>query len=321
MERIELDKKIAKYVYENITPLKSQRKRIKKLYKELKSFLGSDRCFQTGSYARHTSIRPVNDLDVFYVFEKSTSDEEIDSSLEKLGGEIDKDFKDVCSENFEVVIQTHSVRLEFDDGFSVDVVPAVGTGDTTSDLGTPIYKVPVESTGEWVYSDPKGYKEITKNTDEASDKNFRRAVRFVKACRKSCKEVDEKFRLKSFHIEQILTESFADDPDLSLYDSIKGFFEDMPANLINARFIDRADDSIYIDAYVDELAEGERNQIINWSKNKLSQFSEIEFADEEEVHAMVGQVISCSSDDLEDNSSQTHNQSTSFSPAGPHAIR
>jgi tRNA nucleotidyltransferase (CCA-adding enzyme) len=185
MEKEELNQIVASYVYDKITPLKTQRIRIKKLYKELREFLGENNCFQTGSYARHTSIRPVNDLDVFYFYEDTTSTDDIGESLSELHENIKENFKSECSEEFETELQTHSVKIQFLDGFSIDVVPAVETGKATADLDTLIYKVPVEDTGEWILSDPKGYKEIAKTTDENSDKNFRRAVRIIKACRKS----------------------------------------------------------------------------------------------------------------------------------------
>ena len=320
MEKIEIDKKIASHVYKNITPLKFQRKRIKKLYGEIKSFLGVNNCFQTGSYARHTSIRPVNDLDIFYILDEPSSDDEISDFLRNLEEDINKNFKENCSEKFSTRIQTHSVKLEFDDGFSIDLVPAVNTGITTNDLNTIVYKVPVESTGDWVYSDPKGYRVVTKQTDENSERRFRRAVRFIKACRKSCKEVDDDFKLKSFHVEQILTESFTLNPDLLLVDSIKEFFEDVSANMINSRFVDRADNSVYIDSYVDDLNLNQRDKIVNWSKTKLSQFSELEFANEDDVEKLLNKVISCSKEDLESKESIVSYQSNSFSPAGPHAI-
>jgi len=321
MEKEELNQIVASYVYENITPLKNQRIRIKKLYRELRDFLDENKCFQTGSYARHTSIRPVNDLDVFYLYKDTTSTDYIGDSLSELHKNIKENFGSVCSEEFETEIQTHSVKIQFPDGFSIDVVPAIETGKVTSDLDTPIYKVPVEDTGEWVLSDPKGYKEITKTTDEISDQNFRRAVKLIKGCRKSCKEYDDDFKLKSFHIEQILTETFKEDEKISLIDSVKKFYTEMPANLLSARFIDRADNSIYTDRYVDELTPVERDQIINWSKNKLSQVVGLEStSDKEEAEAKLVEILSCSSSDFEDKSVVQNNNSSSFTPSGQHLV-
>ena len=136
------------------------------------------------------------------------------------------------------------------------------------------YIVPVEKSGKWIYSDPKGYKELTKIADEKSDRKFRKSVRFIKTCRKSCKEIDDNFKLKSFHIEQILIEIFSED-DVSIIDSFNSLFSNIEEYLKRPKFKDRADDSIYIDNYVSELTPEEKDQIINWSKNKLSQVEDL----------------------------------------------
>ena len=301
------------YIINNLTPKKEHRKRIKKLYEELKSYLGDDKCFQTGSYARFTAIRPVNDLDVFYIFRDGITTFGAIQELPKLAERLENEFSKRCSEHFDVEIQTHSIKLEFDDEFSIDVVPAVETDKKTEDFQTNIYIVPNEETGEWISSDPKGYKELTKSVDEKSERNLRRAVRFVKSWKKGCKTCDKNFKLKSFHIEQIFIEAFQNNPDMELYDAIRVFFEELPANLLRARFIDRADDSLFIDQYVNELSTLERNKITNFAESQLNKIEEMEsLTDENKILELICEVIAC-----QENTS--NNPSTDgFTPSGQH---
>ena len=297
------------YIINNISPRATQRKRIEKLYGELKSHLGDDLCFQTGSYARFTAIRPVNDLDIFYVFSDGATTSSALEALPGLTERLKNEFSKKCSEDFSVEQQTHSVKLQFDDDFSIDVVPAVDTGRVTSDLNTPIYVVPNKKTLEWKDSDPKGYKEITKQTDEASGRSLRRAIRFVKSWRKGCKDRDDDFKLKSFHIEQIFIEIFQENDEIELYDAIKLFYSKIPNNLLSARFKDRAyigeSEDVFIDEYVNELSAAERNQIMDWSGSQFTKIEAIESAETEEgIIKIIEDIMSCSSE-VKDTTSAT----------------
>lgn len=312
------NKILKKYIIENLNPRKNQVDRIKKLYDELNNYLGKDKCFQTGSYARFTAIRPVNDLDIFYIFGNDLTVDEALDSLPQLAKDLEENFSDTCSEKFTVEIQTHSIKLQFEDSFSIDIVPAVETNKTTSDLHTQIYLVPDEETGNWISSDPKGYKEITKEIDEKSDKNLRKSVRFVKSWRKGCKKNDDNFKLKSFHIEQILIEIFKEDNNISLYDAIKLFYENIPANLLTARFRDRADNSIFIDKYIEELDSSEINQIINLSENQLRKIKSIgEATEESQILDLIAEIMLCSSSPIEQKTNPTPT-TNSFNPSGQH---
>jgi hypothetical protein len=314
---------IKKYVINNFTPRKNQRARIKKLYNELQGFLGTDKCFQTGSYARFTAIRPVHDLDIFYIFGSDLTTDDAVHQLPELAKKIENEFKGICSEEFTVEIQNASIELQFDDEFSIDIVPAIETGKTTSDLGTPIYIVPNRKTTNWKWSDPKGYKEITKQTDEASEKNLRRTIRFVKGWRKGCKARDNDFKLKSFHIEQIFIEMFQEDNNLELYDAIKKFYDEVPNNLLSARFEDRAyenePENVFIDEYVNELTTTQRDQILQWSSAQLGRIQDIELAtNEDEILRIIGEIMSCSNS--VNGQSQTTGTSNSFTPSGQHLV-
>lgn len=307
------------YIIKNITPLESQRDRIKKLYEELCSFLGADSCFQTGSYARFTAIRPVKDLDIFYVFATGATPAGVEGALPDLAKRLEDEFSLECSESFEVEKQDHSIRLQFDEEFSIDVVPAIDTGKTTPDLKTPIYIVPDEKTGGWTYSDPKGYKEVTKQVDEATDKKLRRAIRFVKMWRRGCKQRDDDFKLKSFHVEQIFIEIFQEHQEMELSDAIKLFFSEVPSNLLSPRFKDRANNQIFVDQYIAGLTTFERDQIILWSQAQLRKMEQIDVAtNEAQILDIIKGIMLCSSP-AATTAHHAAAPSQSFVPAGQHS--
>ena len=66
MTKIEINQILKDYIKHNLSPRKPERERISKEYERLSDFLGKERTFQNGSYARFTSTTPVNDLDIFY---------------------------------------------------------------------------------------------------------------------------------------------------------------------------------------------------------------------------------------------------------------
>jgi hypothetical protein len=315
-----IDDTLKKYTRKKIRPLESQRTRITKLYGELKDFLGEHNCFQTGSYARFTAIRPVHDLDIFYIFRDGKTTLGAQQALPEVAQSIEQEFSKVCSESFTVDTQTHSVKLSFDDDFSIDVVPAVETETVTDDFGDPIYIVPVESSGEWIYSDPKGYKKLTKETDDTADNKLRYAIRLVKAWRKGCKDRDDDFKLKSFHIEQMMIEIFEEKPSIDLHEAVRSFFSKVPENLLTPRFEDRAyvneSDTVYIDQYISELTALERAEIINLSEVQEELYNSMtEEMDEEEIDALLNSYLTCQLP-----VAKTTDNSTVFKPAGPHKL-
>jgi hypothetical protein len=319
-----IDEVLRTYTQDKIRPLKKQRDRITKLYGELKDFLGEGNCFQTGSYPRFTAIRPVHDLDVFYIYRDGKTTAGVELALPDLAKRIEAEFSKVCSEKFTVEAQTHSVKLCFPENFSVDVVPAIETSLLTEDYGDPIYCVPVESTGNWIFSDPKGYKKLTKDIDELANKKLRYSIRLIKAWRKGCKDRDDEFKFKSFHIEQIMIEIFIENPDISIYDAIRTFYSSVSENLLSARFEDRAytrrGETRYIDEYVNELTSVERDQILQLANAQFDLYESMDGVDGQMVDEDIKKTLDMSL--LCKNGLKTEGVDNPrvFKPAGPHSV-
>ncbi len=94
----------------------------------------------------------------------------------------------------------------------------------------------------WIRSDPKGYIEVAKRINNKNT-DFRKSVKFIKAWKSSCKKLNKDFKLKSFHIEQVISQYFTYDAGLEIFDAAFKFFCDVPTLLKRAQIHDRADDS------------------------------------------------------------------------------
>ncbi|HEX6715568.1 MAG TPA: hypothetical protein VF088_00570 [Pyrinomonadaceae bacterium] len=217
--------------------------------------------------------------------------------MNALKDKIDKEFKNPTQLKIMISVQTHSITIAFLDGdeqvFAIDVVPAYPVG--RNEFGDDTYMVPelirqrrmkrqkfYEELSRsnrvmgWISSDPRGFIEVARQVNLANN-DFRKSAKFVKAWKRACKELNDMFKLKSFHMEQIITAYFQRNLQLDIYDAVFQFFRDLPKLIERAQIPDRADNSINIDHYVDDLTDAEKRLIIqarNTFLSKLENFNE-----------------------------------------------
>ena len=115
--------------------------------------------FLSGSYAKHTSIRPAasdkkRDVDIVVVTNYSLSDDSADV-LEELCDVLKE--KSLYDSAF---VQSHSVSLELS-GISVDVVPVI-----EHETYDNVYYVGSSKDGTWKITDPKGHKTWSTETNK-----------------------------------------------------------------------------------------------------------------------------------------------------------
>ena len=158
--------------------------------------------FLSGSYAKHTSIRPVlgdkkRDVDIIVV----TSYQSDKNSKEVL-----EELKDVLQENSNydtAQVQQHSVGIEMR-GISVDVVPVIA--DEEDDQ---LYYVGDTDSGEWSMTDPKGHKEWSTSVNKDNNNEYKPLVKIIKWWRRyNCPE-DKKYP-KGITLEKIVADNLGD---------------------------------------------------------------------------------------------------------------
>jgi Adenylyl/Guanylyl and SMODS C-terminal sensor domain len=285
MRKSELNAKYRQFVKDHLSPTPPERGMAGKIYGAIRDVLG-DNCLQIGSYARFTAGRPLHDLDVLFVAGKfDPSHLSPDSVLKHLQSAIERYFENPTPYTISISSQSHSITISFAkerrESFSVDIVPAFTSG-TKNKFGDDIYWVPeIILVGKkdrrsryeqlnkmkknelewWLKSDPRGYvsaasKLNTRNSD------FRKAAKLIKKWKHACCVAYEDFGLKSFHLEQILFEIFARVPDIEIADSIFQFFCELPSAIERPQISDRADRTRFIDQYLADLTEPQKQRIV-----------------------------------------------------------
>jgi hypothetical protein len=145
----------------------------------------------SGSYARKTSIRPLNDVDVLLVV-KDEGFESPRALLEKLEHAI-KDNVPNCTTR----IQDHSVNVKFGgSSLGFDIVPAVPEAD--------YYRIPEDSSGTFIATSPDIAKVSAKGLNRSTYGRFSRLICMAKYWNATHGKTHGKTHdkpLKSFHIE------------------------------------------------------------------------------------------------------------------------
>lgn len=276
MNNTQRNELIAKYCREELSPTKEQRGKISVRYEELTGFLNGS-CFQSGSYARFTAVRPPKDLDVIWVCSDHRIETDPRPLLEDLSDSLVDSYGHNSNERIQCQTQDHSISIMFEDdpdGFSIDVVPAVVT-NRLNEFGDPIYCVPeiqklshmqrksFQGTARWIESDPKGYVGQARDLDELTQGRFRKAVKVVKAWRqKHKKELGDEFKLKAFHLEQLMTQYMETNPYEPILNAIQAVFGSLNTAIESPSIPDRANSGVFIDQYVADLTSKERAKIL-----------------------------------------------------------
>jgi hypothetical protein len=298
---------INRYVHDNLSPKQEQRDYISKKYQEISDFLGGY-CFQAGSYARFTAIHPVHDLDVIYVVKEVAIKTNPKSYMDALCAKLRRSGITGIKK---VSCQTHSVTIEFEFGsrvFSIDIVPALELS-MKNEFGDPLYDVPeilkmhhsnrqyrYESADSapigWVRTDPKGYIDAATIMNDLNG-NYRHATKYGKGWRHSCKDAyGDQWKLKAFHLEQIFYRYFVAHPSAYTLDAVVACLGQI-VDAINKPVIpDRADNSVYIDAYVAKLTPKEKTLIIRMQADAYAAAQKLRSAkDETELKGMLAALL------------------------------
>ncbi len=275
---MEKNKIFEKFVKDFCSPKDWERDFITEEYLFLKEYILDKNIFQSGSYKRFTAITPVNDLDVIWVI--SEENQKNIGSGELSLNDIIKDLADKIAieykkfhKNISITQQDHSVKIDFNDRkhkFSIDVVPALKMADLNL-YKENFYKIPENNdTGIlWKKTDPKGYIKEAQDLNERN-KSFRKVTKFLKAWRRSWRSKnnfgDVEFKIKSFHIEQIVRKIIVDNNLDNSLEIVMVFFQTLEDYLTTPQFPDKADNKVYIDSYIIELTEKEK-KIISIAQN------------------------------------------------------
>lgn len=173
----------------------------------------------SGSLAKGTALRSLNDIDVACYISGANAPQQIDALLVYLAERLRKAFPNFTPD--QVQPQTYSVTVSFKGtGLDVDVVPILYDGDPDW-YGNLVS----QDDGSFLKTSIPRHLEFAKKRKQAQPNDFAQVVRLVKFWARRQKAEREGFRFKSFMIEMIMAKLCDDGLDLSDYpEALQHFF-------------------------------------------------------------------------------------------------
>jgi len=177
------------------------------------------RMLLSGSLAKGTALRSINDIDLGCYISGSNAPRNTRELLDYLAERLRKAFPNFSAD--QVVAQTYSVTVSFrGSGLDVDVVPILYDGDPQW-YGNLVS----QEDGSFVKTSIPLHLEFTKKRKDAQKVHFAQVVRLVKFWARRQKAERSGFRFKSFMIEMILAKLCDQGLDLSDYpEALQHFF-------------------------------------------------------------------------------------------------
>ncbi len=195
------------------------RAQVRRLRERLTNYLGEHPDFAlrkmllSGSLAKGTALRSLNDIDVGCYIGGADAPQDIAALLEYLAERLRKAFPNFSPD--QVAPQTYSVTVSFrGSGLDVDVVPILYDGDENW-YGNLVS----QEDGSFLRTNIPLHLEFIRKRKKAQDKHFAQVVRLVKYWVRKVKREQDGFRFKSFMCELVLARvadqglGFADYPE------------------------------------------------------------------------------------------------------------
>jgi predicted nucleotidyltransferase len=156
----------------------------------------------SGSFKRRTAIQPLNDVDLFVVFDPESEKELRDAAPRTILKKVLDVLDDAYPTKEKPKAQSRSVNVEFKGtGLSFDVVPAFPDGVDG-------YVIPDRDAGAWIRTNPRRHKEHATAANEASGKKAKPIVKALK----SWNSRQPSTLVRSFHLELMVYEALRSDP-------------------------------------------------------------------------------------------------------------
>ncbi len=173
----------------------------------------------SGSLAKGTALRSLNDIDVAVYISGSDAPSDVQKLLDYLAKKLRQAFPNFSDD--QVTPQTYSVTVSFrGSGLNVDVVPVLYSGlpDWRGNLVS-------QDDGSLLETSIPLHLEFCRKRKRKHETHFAQVVRLVKFWARRMKQERDNFRFKSFMIEMILAKLCDDGVDFSDYpEAMQAFF-------------------------------------------------------------------------------------------------
>lgn len=240
------------------TERKNIEKKHNKLREALREKLPLKDDFLTGSYARHTLIKPKSgnnkfDVDIFVAFDNEHYGQKELSDLRQM---VYKALLDIKDQRPDLGIthvndsQRRSICVEFGTDFTMDIVPAI---EIEKDV---LYKIFDKKTLKALKSNPKLHARLLPEANERTGGKLVPIIKILKSWkREKCDYV------KSFHLELLAVTILGGAEIASYAEGIQKFFNEAGSKLKKACLTDPANNQHFIDAYLDD--DGKRQDVLD----------------------------------------------------------
>lgn len=196
-----------------------------RVHEVLKEGLSVAETIFSGSFARKTAIRPLNDIDLFIVLSQKGHGTLREQPPEDCLKEVQKVLDKAWPNKEHPILQRRSVRVDFSGtGIGYDVVPAFVHPENEE-----VYEIPDRNTGKWIYSNPRAHKEYA---IEANNRAGQRAKPLVKAL-KHWNQRRDPAPLKSFHLE-LMVYALLQSAPASDAEGIASLFEGLATSVLGS---------------------------------------------------------------------------------------
>lgn len=173
-------------------------KRHKRIRETVEALWDIDKTFLTGSYDRHTKIKPLEDVDIFAIIKARGTqahfrDEAPSNIINALNNELTGKFKHVEPSGMAV-----RISISDDDGqASFELVPAF-THPSTG------YEAPDPQRGRWIRTDPNVHAQLTSTKNGACDGRWVPFVKMLKGWnRQAGKPISQSFLVEVMALELV----------------------------------------------------------------------------------------------------------------------
>ncbi len=173
----------------------------------------------SGSLAKGTALRSLNDIDVACYISGADAPHEISKLLEYLAERLRKAFPNFAPD--QVKPQTYSVTVSFKgSGLDVDIVPILYYGDPDWHG-----KLVSQHDGSFLETCIPRHLEFIRKRKTTNQVHFAQVIRLIKYWVRNQKQQNETFKFKSFMVELILSKLADDGLDFSDYpEAMQHFF-------------------------------------------------------------------------------------------------
>lgn len=186
----------------------------------------------SGSLAKGTGLRTLNDIDVGCYISGSDVPSDIDELMEYLAARLRKAFPNFKPE--QVQPKTYCVTVSFlGTGLDVDIVPILYDGDPDW-YGNLVS----QQDGSLLRTCVPRHLEFIRKRKSLADQHFAQVIRFAKFWVSKKKREKENFRFKSFMVEMVLSKMLDDGQDFSDYpEALQAFFSYIATTGLSERIV------------------------------------------------------------------------------------